>query len=104
MTATSQDNFYGLLMEGLGDFAYGTDPCDAVRQHYESLDRYCSVPDDVPDDPWIVTVFLIPQSIVDSLPEDYFFDMESMDEKGDAILALAEKHTDITKTEVKAAY
>lgn len=62
------------------------------------------MPADAPDETWKVTVFLIPQSIVDDLSDDYFDDMNDSEEIAAAILALTKKHTDITKIEVKVAY
>ena len=103
MNTNSASILYVLLLEE--DYAvtsHGSDPCDAVRQHFDELDMYGSPPSDYSAEEATVVVFSIPQAIEDEL-FDEFEDMES-DERAEAILRIAAKHPEITRTEVKFAY
>ena len=79
-----------------------TDACEAVEQHFRTLDDYCPPANDFNVEETSVTVFSIPRALEHRLVED----VDDMDNEAlaDAIQRLAEEDPEISREMVSFSY
>lgn len=82
--------------------AWGTDPCDAVKGHYDEMDAYCPPRDPGMSEEFHVTVFGIPERIENDVAAA-FEDLDG-DEVAAALHRLRSEHSDISETAVNVVY
>jgi hypothetical protein len=98
-----EDNTYIILFEeDIAFLASGKDPCDAIKEHYDTMDLYCSTETDNATSEIYATVLGLPSSF-ESETLGKLHDMDS-EELAAELPKLLSRYEDITTTVINVAY